>query len=97
VTGQGPLVGSLPASVRPHLPLRPLWLCRMCGTPWPCAIARLKLKGEYGDDRTGLSVHLCSVMHEAIGDLHRLDPQHPPDPCAVFDRFIAWAKPRLPD
>jgi hypothetical protein len=88
-------VTDLPAGVRPHLPLRPLWLCRICGTPWPCATARLKLKSEYGDDRTGLSVYLCSVMHEAIADSHRLDPQDPLDPNAVFERFVAWAKPRL--
>jgi hypothetical protein len=35
-------------------------------------------------------------MHEAIGDLYRLNPSDPPDPCVVFDRFISWAKPRLP-
>jgi hypothetical protein len=89
------VVTDLPAAVRPHLPLRPLWLCRICGTPWPCGIARLSLKGEYGDDRAGLSVYLCSLMHEAIADLCRLNPTDPPDPHAVFDRFIAWAKPRL--
>ncbi|MFD0823433.1 hypothetical protein ACFQ0D_35110 [Micromonospora zhanjiangensis] len=87
----------MPDGVRPHLPLRPLWLCRVCGTPWPCATARLKLKCEYADDRTGLSVYLCSVLHEAIADLCRLDPANPPAPHATFTRFVAWAKPRLPD
>ncbi|TDB73402.1 hypothetical protein E1165_17420 [Micromonospora sp. KC723] len=26
-----------------HLPMRPLWLCRRCGQPWPCGAAKLAL------------------------------------------------------
>lgn len=42
---------------RPHLPLRPLWLCRVCAAPWPCPVARLTLRQEYAHDRVGLSVY----------------------------------------
>ncbi|MEU8260902.1 hypothetical protein AB0C02_09820 [Micromonospora sp. NPDC048999] len=87
VTGAG-----LPA--RPHLPLRPLWLCRVCAAPWPCAAARLSLTAEYAADPIGLSVYLCGVLYEATADLHRLNPDDAPDPAALFDRFLAWARRR---
>lgn len=75
---------------RPHLPLRPLWLCRVCAAPWPCAAARLGLVAEYADDRIALSIYLCAVLHEAAADLYRLNPQDGPDPAALFARFLAW-------
>ncbi|MBG6101047.1 MULTISPECIES: hypothetical protein [Micromonospora] len=79
---------------RPHLPLRPLWLCRVCAAPWPCPVARLTLRREYAHDRIGLSVYLCSVLHEAAADLYRLNPHDGPDPAALFTRFLGWARPR---
>ncbi|NGM14703.1 hypothetical protein [Verrucosispora sioxanthis] len=84
------------ASRRAHLPLRPLWLCRVCAAPWPCAAARLDLVAEYADDRIALSVYLCAVLHEAAADLYRLNPQDGPDPAALFARFLAWAPRRRP-
>ncbi|KUJ46635.1 MULTISPECIES: hypothetical protein [Micromonospora] len=75
---------------RPHLPLRPLWLCRACAAPWPCATARLTLIAEYAHDRIALSVYLCAVLHEAAADLYRLDPDEGPTPAALFARFLAW-------
>ncbi|MBQ1035654.1 hypothetical protein ACQP08_30755 [Micromonospora zamorensis] len=79
---------------RPHLPLRPLWLCRVCAAPWPCPVARLTLRQEYADDRVGLSVYLCAVLHEAAADLYRLNPHDGPEPAALFTRFLGWARPR---
>ncbi|MFE9200975.1 hypothetical protein [Micromonospora sp. NPDC007230] len=82
------------APARPHLPLRPLWLCRSCATPWPCAAARLTLVREYADDPVALAVYLCGVLHEATADLYLLHPNDPPDPAALFDRFLGWARRR---
>ncbi|MGC4836454.1 hypothetical protein ACLQ3D_18340 [Micromonospora vinacea] len=79
---------------RQHLALRPLWLCRVCAAPWPCPVARLTLRREYAHDRIGLSVYLCSVLHEAAADLYRLNPYDGPDPAALFTRFLGWARPR---
>lgn len=51
------------------MPLRPLWLCRACADPWPCANARLSLKAEYAQDRTSLCVYLGSMLYDACEDL----------------------------
>ena len=83
------------APPRPHLPQRPLWLCHACAAVWPCGTARLKLKAEYGDDRAALIIYLCSLLVEAIDDLHRLNPDTTaPDPQGLFDRIVGWARPR---
>jgi hypothetical protein len=84
------------ARVRPHIPLRPLWLCRVCACPWPCATARLTLRAEYADDHVALSIYLGSAMHEAIADIYRLNPDTAPDPATLFARFLGWASPRGP-
>ncbi|GGL97343.1 MULTISPECIES: hypothetical protein [Micromonospora] len=78
-----------------HLPLRPLWLCRSCAAPWPCATARLTLSQEYASDRTALIVYLSLLLHEADEQLYTLDPAGAPDPRHLFDRFVGWAR-RLP-
>lgn len=73
-----------------HLPLRPLWLCRRCGQPWPCGPARLALVSEYRDDRVSLFLYLAGLLHEAIEDLHRLNPSTTGDVPDLFDRFLGW-------
>ncbi|PSK61904.1 hypothetical protein B0E53_06202 [Micromonospora sp. MH33] len=73
-----------------HLPIRPLWLCRACGSPWPCAQARLLLKAEYADHPVDLAVYLSGLYHEATHDLFRLNPHDGPTPRDLFDRFVAW-------
>ncbi len=80
--------------VRPHLAMRPLWLCRSCGGPWPCATARLTLTTEYADDRASLCIYLAGMLHEAMDDLYRLNPHDAPAPAVLFGRFLDWAKPR---
>nr|WP_091127360.1 hypothetical protein [Micromonospora eburnea] len=77
-----------------HLPIRPLWLCRACAAPWPCATARLTLLREYADDRVALLVYLGGMLHDAIGQLNRLHPQDGPSPERLFARFLGWAIPR---
>ena len=81
------------ARPRPHVPLRPLWLCRVCAAHWPCREARLALLREHGDDPVWLRIYLATVMHEALGDLCRLNPHELPTPAAVWSRFLAWAAP----
>ncbi|WP_243715765.1 hypothetical protein [Micromonospora sp. KC207] len=75
-----------------HTALRPLWLCRACAAPWPCAFARLTLRQEYAHDKIGLHVYLCAVLHEATADLYRLHPHDGPDPRSLFDRFLGWVR-----
>lgn len=74
-----------------HLPLRPLWLCRRCGQPWPCGAARLALVAEYQDNPVSLFVYLAGCMHDAIDDLHRLRPSETGSVADMFDRFLGWA------
>lgn len=62
----------------PHLPMRPLWLCRRCGAPWPCGPARLSLLVEYRGDRTALLFYLALLMQEATAHLTALNPASPP-------------------
>ncbi|WP_407951716.1 SAM-dependent methyltransferase [Plantactinospora veratri] len=85
----------MPSVVRPHLPQRPIWLCRACVRPWPCPVARATLAVEYAADPVALHVYLATVLQEAIDDLCRLNPQPGPDPAAMYVRFLAWATPRL--
>jgi hypothetical protein len=82
---------NLPYVVRSHAPIRPIWICRACAGPWPCANARLSLKGEYENDRPGLSVYMATMLHEAVADLHRLNPSEL-DLTAMFTRFVAWTR-----
>jgi hypothetical protein len=86
----GPVAGI--DELRRHRPLRPTWLCRACAAQWPCQPAKLVLLHDFADDRIGLSVYGCSMLHEAINDLLRLDAV--PDPAILFDRFVAWTRVR---
>ncbi|NBE83871.1 hypothetical protein GVV04_23480 [Micromonospora sp. NEAU-HG-1] len=77
-----------------HLPLRPLWLCRACAAPWPCAVARLTLLREYADARVTLLMYLAGLLHDAADELYTLNPHDAPEPGQLFDRFLAWARVR---
>ena len=81
------------ARPRPHLPQRPIWLCRVCAGPWPCGEARLALIREHADDLTYLRIYLASCMHDALRDLVRLNPYEAPTPEVTFRRFLSWAAP----
>lgn len=80
----------------PHTPFRPLWACRACGQPWPCAEARLLLKTEYERRHLSLSIYLAGLLYEAMHDLYHLNPHDGPSPRALFDRFVAWGPFRRP-
>lgn len=80
---------SVPAPLG-HLPLRPLWLCRACGQPWPCGRAKLDLLASYRDSPLNLLIYLAGLLHEAIDDLHRLNPGTTGDVRNLFDRFLGW-------
>jgi hypothetical protein len=71
-----------------HTAERPLWGCRACGLPWPCANAREGLLAEYRTFPSLLNVLLSSMMFEALDD-YWLEGDVPPD---LFDRFMAWAR-----
>ncbi|MEV7331602.1 hypothetical protein [Micromonospora sp. NPDC093244] len=77
-------------AVRPHLPMRPLWLCKVCAAAWPCPPARMLLRIEYRADRVALSVYMASQLFDATADLCRLHPNPTPDPQELFARFLAW-------
>lgn len=41
-----------------HGPVLPLWLCEACDRPWPCAIRRVELLGEYAASPVGLRTYM---------------------------------------
>ncbi|WP_405432741.1 flavin reductase [Micromonospora sp. NBC_00617] len=75
-----------------HSPLRPSWRCPVCGILWPCSAAKLRLLGEYREDRPGLLSHLATVQQQAETDLTALNPDVAlPD---LTPRFVGWAQAR---
>nr|WP_240033329.1 hypothetical protein [Micromonospora globbae] len=76
---------------RPHTPIRPIWLCRACGHPWPCGDARLALLAEYERNRVSLFVYLAGALGDAADDLAKLRADVPSDG-ELFDRFLGWPK-----
>ncbi len=85
-----PVHGRQARAVRPHAPMRPLWLCRVCAAAWPCPPARLLLTMDYRRDRAGLPVYMAGMLFDAARDLMKLTPSQPPTPEELFDRFLAW-------
>ncbi|MFJ8581531.1 flavin reductase [Micromonospora sp. NPDC093277] len=77
---------------RPHLPMRPLWRCRVCGSDWPCQPARLALLVEYRNDRTALMLYLSALLAEAGAQLSQLNGEAPPE--GLTERFLGWARAR---
>ncbi|MFG1654141.1 hypothetical protein ACGFIE_29835 [Micromonospora sp. NPDC049275] len=73
-----------------HTPLRPIWLCRACGQPWPCGRAKLALVTEYDGNRVSLFLYLARLLHDAIDDLHKLNPTTTGRASDMFDRFLGW-------
>lgn len=82
---------------RPHTPIRPLWLCRTDGQPWPCPTARLTLARRYTEQHTALLVHLGTCLIHAHHDLHALHPTDPPTPTQLSRRFLGWVNPPTAD
>ncbi|NBE80895.1 flavin reductase [Micromonospora rubida] len=74
---------------REHLPGRPTWRCRACGIAWPRSPSKLRLLGEYREDRAGLLVHLAALQVEAARELAEVVP-----PARLAERFTGWARAR---
>ncbi|MFB9852019.1 flavin reductase [Micromonospora andamanensis] len=72
-----------------HVPSRPTWRCRNCGVRWPCSAAKLRLLGEYREDRAALLVHLATLYAQASAELG-----DPTSAVGLFDRFVSWARVR---
>lgn len=70
--------------------MRPLWLCRRCGRPWPCGAAKLALLAEYREVPVSLFLYLAGCLHDAIDDLHRLNPSVTGGAADMFERFLGW-------
>ena len=85
------MTGAAPAP-GPHTPLRPLWLCRTDGQPWPCGPARLALTREYAGQPTALTIQLGSALATAFRDLHALNPNTAPEARALSTRFLGWIR-----
>ncbi|WP_431973363.1 hypothetical protein [Micromonospora haikouensis] len=77
---------------REHLPARPIWLCRVCGGPWPCSPARRRLRHEYADAPVTLAVHLAGLMLEAGEQLNQAYPYTAPSPERLHRRFLGWLR-----
>ncbi|MET8232934.1 flavin reductase [Micromonospora sp. NPDC005298] len=73
---------------RNHLPTRPTWRCQACGIAWPCSAAKLRLLGEYRNDRLALTVYLATLHVEASAQLPDVDPAR------LAERFLSWARAR---
>lgn len=71
-----------------HLPTRPTWRCAACGIAWPCSAAKLRLLGEYRNDRLALTVYLATLQAEAGEHLTEVDPAR------LTERFLAWTRAR---
>ncbi|MEH1098672.1 flavin reductase [Micromonospora sp. CPCC 205561] len=83
----------VPRRILPHLPSRPTWRCQSCGIAWPCSPAKLRLLGEYRENRKGLMVYLGTLKAEAAQQLAVQDGG--PSPADVDRRFVNWAAPVL--
>ena len=69
-----------------HTFLRPAWLCRDCGEPWPCDPAQERLLEDYRGDRTGLLLYLGSCWEWAESDGVAYFTAD------TYGRFISWAR-----
>lgn len=75
-------------TARPHLPMRPAYLCCACGAPWPCSPAKLALLAEYHGNRLSLVFYLVVAMRELVSDTLALGRQ--PDLARLHRRFLGW-------
>ncbi|MGW4464599.1 hypothetical protein [Micromonospora sp. NPDC004704] len=77
-----------------HIPLRPMWFCRVDAMPWPCAEARLGLTEGYRGLEISLCCYLAIQFQQALTDLHTLNPDTAPEPRALYERFLGWVQVR---
>ncbi|WP_374102629.1 flavin reductase [Micromonospora sp. D93] len=64
----------------------------MSASAWPCSTSKLRLLGQYREDRPGLLNHLAKAQETAEADLAKLNPGVAlPD---LTPRFVGWAETR---
>ncbi|WP_326561464.1 hypothetical protein [Micromonospora sp. NBC_01796] len=88
------MIDPKPVATRPlHVPLRPIWCCRVCAQPWPCADARLDLTQSFRHQHVALTIYLATQFVDAVSDLNVFDPAlgPPPDTQALYQRMLGWA------
>lgn len=71
-----------------HQGERPSWDCRVCGQPWPCAVAKVELAEQYQRSPRGLGLYLGSCLIEAIDDWAAGSAGAP---AHLFERFVGWS------
>jgi hypothetical protein len=76
-----------PPDDQKHLGERPLWTCRLCGDPWPCAEARRELLAEFRRFPSVLKIYMTAQMVDAVTDLGSGDGEPPRD---LYARFLSW-------
>lgn len=69
-----------------HQPLRPWWSCGTCGDPWPCALARVRLRTDFEGFPATLIVYLCAQYAAAVSDLWSDLPRD------LYQRVVLWAR-----
>ncbi|MGW4465954.1 hypothetical protein [Micromonospora sp. NPDC004704] len=79
-----------------HVALPQLWICRVDAYPWPCADARLNLLAGFNGRLLALNLYLAPLFVEALTDLSAIAPDlaDPPDPRAIYERFMGWVPSR---
>lgn len=75
---------------RRHMPLRPLWVCRVCVTLWPCPEAQRELLFASAGCLAALRAHLATLMVEADRQLTALRPDTAPPFAVLHARFLGW-------
>jgi len=80
---------SIMAEESEHLHERPLWDCRVCKQPWPCANAKAGLLAEFNTFPSVLAIYLSAQMYDALSDLTSHGQTPPPD---LYERFLSWAR-----
>ncbi|WP_326561545.1 hypothetical protein [Micromonospora sp. NBC_01796] len=88
------LTGAFASDRGLHIPLRPMWFCRVDAMPWPCAEARLGLTEGYRGLEISLCCYLAIQFQQALTDLHTLNPDTAPEPRALYERFLGWVQVR---
>jgi hypothetical protein len=76
--------------IHPHVPLRPLFICKIDAQPWPCADARLGLVTGFRDRRISRCLFLGAMFIDCMNDLYKLNPDTAPQPAALYARFFGW-------
>ncbi|WP_164466197.1 hypothetical protein [Actinoplanes teichomyceticus] len=76
-----------------HLHHRPDWNCHVCGSPWPCPIARSRLLHEYRALPSMLRIYLSAQMYEALEDIIAGGAT---PPINLYERFLGWAQQSHP-